>query len=95
MGSIDGWVDPEVKRMQDAIYGMVDESFEDRNRAKEGRLGGLQAKPTDGLHLQPIAIARPWPLSGLTRRHQFIWRDILRRPEKERFDHNIQALCAQ
>jgi len=36
MGSIDGWVDPEVKAMQDMIYGAVDASFEDRNRAKEG-----------------------------------------------------------
>lgn len=36
MGQIDGWVDPEIKAMQDMIYGAVDASFDDRNRAKEG-----------------------------------------------------------
>jgi len=36
MGAIDGWVDPEIKAMQDMIHGAVDASFEDRNRAKEG-----------------------------------------------------------
>ena len=36
MGSIDGWKDPEVKRMEDMIHGAIDASFEDRNRAKEG-----------------------------------------------------------
>uniref|UniRef100_A0A6U5D2H8 Uncharacterized protein n=1 Tax=Calcidiscus leptoporus TaxID=127549 RepID=A0A6U5D2H8_9EUKA len=36
MGSIDGWVDPEVQAMQNMIHGALDASFEDRNRAKEG-----------------------------------------------------------
>ena len=36
MGSIDGWVDPEVKAMEDMIHGAIDASFEDKNRAKEG-----------------------------------------------------------
>ena len=37
MGAIDGYVDPEIKRMQDMIHGAVDASFDDRNRAKEGK----------------------------------------------------------
>ena len=36
MGSIDGWVDPEIKAMQDMVHNALDESFKDRNRAKEG-----------------------------------------------------------
>eukprot|EP00322_Chrysochromulina_rotalis_P002790 CAMPEP_0115848728 /NCGR_PEP_ID=MMETSP0287-20121206/11077_1 /TAXON_ID=412157 /ORGANISM="Chrysochromulina rotalis, Strain UIO044" /LENGTH=297 /DNA_ID=CAMNT_0003302661 /DNA_START=12 /DNA_END=907 /DNA_ORIENTATION=+ len=38
MGSMmgDGYVDPEIKAMQDMIHSAVDASFEDRNRAKEG-----------------------------------------------------------
>merc|ERR1712070_1103002 len=36
MGSIDGWVDPEIASMQEMIHGAIDASFEDRNRAKEG-----------------------------------------------------------
>lgn len=36
MGAIDGWVDPEIKAMQDTIYSALDASFDDRNRAKEG-----------------------------------------------------------
>jgi len=36
MGSIDGYVDPEIKAMEDMIHGAVDASFEDENRAKEG-----------------------------------------------------------
>eukprot|EP00325_Prymnesiales_sp_UTEX-LB-985_P025934 CAMPEP_0174722864 /NCGR_PEP_ID=MMETSP1094-20130205/39490_1 /TAXON_ID=156173 /ORGANISM="Chrysochromulina brevifilum, Strain UTEX LB 985" /LENGTH=222 /DNA_ID=CAMNT_0015923807 /DNA_START=41 /DNA_END=709 /DNA_ORIENTATION=+ len=36
MGSIDGWVDPEIASMQNMIHGAIDASFEDRNRAKEG-----------------------------------------------------------
>eukprot|EP00965_Chrysotila_dentata_P093042 3072616-Pleurochrysis_carterae.AAC.3 len=36
MGSIDGWVDPEVKAMQDMIHGALDASYDERNRAKEG-----------------------------------------------------------
>merc|ERR1719424_1736980 len=36
MGSIDGWVDPEIEAMQNMIHGALDASFEDRNRAKEG-----------------------------------------------------------
>ena len=36
MGSIDGYVDPEIKAMQDMVHAAMDESFEDRNRAKEG-----------------------------------------------------------
>ena len=36
MGAIDGWVDPEIKAMQDTIHSAIDASFEDRNRAKEG-----------------------------------------------------------
>ena len=38
MGSIDGWVDPEIASMQEMIHGAIDASFEDRNRAKEGQL---------------------------------------------------------
>ena len=37
MGSIDGWVDPEIQAMQNMIHGALDASFEDRNRAKEGQ----------------------------------------------------------
>lgn len=37
MGSIDGWVDPEIQAMQDMIHGALDASFEERNRAKEGK----------------------------------------------------------
>jgi len=37
MGSIDGWVDPEIQNMQKMIHGAIDASFEDRNRAKEGK----------------------------------------------------------
>lgn len=46
MGSIDGWVDPEIKAMQDMIYGAVDASFDDANRAKEGAtsFGGTNYK---------------------------------------------------
>lgn len=36
MGSIDGWVDPEIEAMQNMIHGALDASFEDKNRAKEG-----------------------------------------------------------
>lgn len=36
MGSIDGWVDPEIENMQNMIHGALDASFEERNRAKEG-----------------------------------------------------------
>jgi phosphatidylethanolamine-binding protein (PEBP) family uncharacterized protein len=36
MGSIDGWVDPEIERMQQMIHGALDASFEERNRPKEG-----------------------------------------------------------
>ena len=35
-GMFDGYVDPEVKAMQDMIHGALDESFKDKNRAKEG-----------------------------------------------------------
>jgi phosphatidylethanolamine-binding protein (PEBP) family uncharacterized protein len=37
MGQIDGWVDPEIKAMEDMIHSAVDMSFEDKNRAKEGK----------------------------------------------------------
>lgn len=37
MSAMDGYVDPEIKAMQDMIYGAVDSSFEDKNRAKEGK----------------------------------------------------------
>ena len=37
MGSIDGWVDPEIEAMQKMIHGALDASFEEKNRAKEGR----------------------------------------------------------
>jgi len=37
MGSIDGYVDPEIQAMQNMIHGALDASFEDRNRAKEGK----------------------------------------------------------
>lgn len=37
MGQIDGWVDPEIKAMEDMIHNAVDMSFEDKNRAKEGK----------------------------------------------------------
>eukprot|EP00966_Prymnesium_polylepis_P094720 2192733-Prymnesium_polylepis.2 len=36
MGSIDGWVDPEVQAMEKMIHSAIDLSFEERNRAKEG-----------------------------------------------------------
>lgn len=36
MGSIDGWEDPEVTNMQKMIHAALDESYDDRNRAKEG-----------------------------------------------------------
>lgn len=36
MGSIDGWVDPEIESMQHMIHGAIDASFEERYRAKEG-----------------------------------------------------------
>ena len=36
MGAIDGYVDPEIEAMQKTIHSALDESFEDRNRAKEG-----------------------------------------------------------
>jgi len=36
MGSIDGWVDPEIEAMQNMIHGALDASFEEKNRAKEG-----------------------------------------------------------
>lgn len=51
MGSIDGWVDPEIKAMQDMIHGAVDASFEDRNRAKEGMLLERKAR----VHFHPVA----------------------------------------
>jgi len=37
MGQIDGWVDPEIEAMQKMIHGALDASFEERNRAKEGK----------------------------------------------------------
>lgn len=37
MGQIDGWVDPEVQAMQNMIHSALDSSFEDKNRAKEGK----------------------------------------------------------
>eukprot|EP00967_Tisochrysis_lutea_P129549 scaffold222883_cov33-Tisochrysis_lutea.AAC.3 len=36
MGAIDGWVDPEIERMQQMIHGALDASFKEENRAKEG-----------------------------------------------------------
>lgn len=36
MGSIDGWVDPEVQAMEKMIHSAIDLSFDERNRAKEG-----------------------------------------------------------
>jgi phosphatidylethanolamine-binding protein (PEBP) family uncharacterized protein len=36
MGQIDGWVDPEIEAMQNMIHSALDQSFEDKNRAKEG-----------------------------------------------------------
>jgi hypothetical protein len=51
MGSIDGWVDPEIEAMQNMIHGAIDASFEDRNRAKEGARSlagnGFCASPPD------------------------------------------------
>ncbi|KAL1526916.1 hypothetical protein AB1Y20_015607 [Prymnesium parvum] len=37
MGAIDGWVDPEVQAMEKMIHGAIDLSFDERNRAKEGK----------------------------------------------------------
>ena len=48
MGAIDGYVDPEIKRMQDMIHGAVDASFDDRNRAKEGKTS-FEAHITEAL----------------------------------------------
>ena len=37
MGQIAGYKDPEIKAMEDMIHSAVDASFEDKNRAKEGK----------------------------------------------------------
>lgn len=49
MGSIDGWVDPEVQAMQNMIHSAVDASFEEVNRAKEGAtsFGGTNYRGPD------------------------------------------------
>lgn len=44
MGQIDGFVDPEIERMQQMIHGAIDASFEESNRAKEGASGPTTAE---------------------------------------------------
>ena len=65
MGAVDGWVDPEIKAMQDMIHTAMDLSFDDANRAKEGAtsFGGLNYRgPTrkDGSEL----VMKLYALSG-------------------------------
>ena len=56
MGEIDGWVDPEIKSMQDMIYGAVDASFDDRYRAKEGVHCRTQpGSAYEDIHRAPLA----------------------------------------
>lgn len=44
MGQIDGFVDPEIERMQAMIHGAMDASFDESNRAKEGAPGPTAAE---------------------------------------------------
>jgi hypothetical protein len=53
MGQIDGWVDPEIERMQQMIHGALDASFDESNRAKEGAPGPTTARAGLELGLRP------------------------------------------
>jgi phosphatidylethanolamine-binding protein (PEBP) family uncharacterized protein len=69
MGQIDGWVDPEIERMQHMIHGAIDASFEESNRAKEGASAPTTAEqawhPVCASAAPGSAAHRP-PCSGAT-----------------------------
>lgn len=78
MGSIDGWVDPEIEAMQNMIHGAIDASFEDRNRAKEGvHILGL-------MDLHARQATRPFACGIVMRRPEFIWKLLLHGPFRSR-----------
>lgn len=88
MGAIDGYVDPEIEAMQKTIYSALDESFEDRNRAKEGtqRYAPSTLRNARGsLSLRACAICS-------LRRSDIVWRHVLHRSFGIRNRVHVQAI---
>ena len=91
----DGWVDPEVEAMQNMIHSALDASFEDKNRAKEGR----RPLASERVRARKCASECGALLSRRTRsrvhRCHLIRRQLLHGPVQDWRDMHLQTVRAE